>query len=104
MVPNASDEIQAGVNGPAYIGYIEQLKRNGVVDGDRDSVTAYYLDNGVIQSQDLDEKRGRANERYHPKYFGPNSEERHLTTYTLVQLAQKYGHPDPTNIITPAPK
>jgi hypothetical protein len=102
MVTDESSLIMAGPEGPAYIGYIDQVKRYGIVDGDEGFVSAYYVENGVVQSQDLDQKSGHANETYYPKYFGPQSDDRPATTYTLAQLAKKYANPDPNNVVAPA--
>ena len=102
MVTDESTLIAAGPDGPAYVGYIDQIKRYGVIIGEKYSIDAYYLDNGVIKSQAIDQERGHANAEHYPKYFKAKPIDRHVTTYTLSQLAQKYASPDPANVITPA--
>ena len=92
--------IAAGLSGPTYVGYIEQVKRYGVVIGTKDSLAAYYLDNGTIQSKAIELKRERANSMHYPKYFTEKPVSHHVITYTLAQLAQKYAKPDPNNILT----
>jgi hypothetical protein len=99
------DTIDAPITGPDYIGYIDQIKRYGAVTaigGGKYGITVQYLDNGTIESQSIDEKRGHADAKHYPKYFGDGSPKYHVTTYTLAQLAQKYANPDSSNVIAPA--
>ena len=104
LVTDESTLIAAGPDGPEYIGYIDQIKSYGVIIGEKHSVTAYYLENGVIQSEDIDQQRGHANAEHYPKYFHDKPVSYHKTTYTLAQLAQKYPNPDANNVVTPAAK
>jgi len=98
------DTIDAPITGPDYIGYIKEIKRFGMVTGGKDAVVAQYVDNGSINVQQIDEKRGHADAEHYPKYFGDGVPDYHVTMYTLVQLEQKYATPDPDNVITPASK
>jgi hypothetical protein len=98
------DGISAFRTGPNYIGYVDQIKRYGIIIGGRDGIGVYYLDNGIIKSQPLDLQRGHADATHYPKYFHAHTPDYPIVTYTLAQLEQKYANPDPTNVITPAAK
>lgn len=99
------DFIPAGPDGPAYVGYIDQLKCYGLIIGEKYEVDAYYLDSGgALQSTTIDGAREHANAEHYPKYFSDTLVYRPITTYTFAQLAQKYAKPDPNNVITPAGK
>jgi hypothetical protein len=102
MVTDESTLIDAGLNGPVYVGYIDQIKGYGLIIGEKYSVTAYYLSDGTIQSKEIDQEREHANPEHYPKYFKDTPVDHHVTTYTLAQLAQKYANPNPKNVITPA--
>jgi len=104
MATHESILIIAGPDGPAYVGFIDQIKHCGVIKGEKDSVDAYYLDNGTIKSRSIATGRGLVSPTFYPKYFGEKITRRHVDTYTLAQLAKKYAHPDTTNVITPASK
>jgi hypothetical protein len=83
--------ISAFRGGPNYIGYVDQIKRYGILVGGRDGIGVYYLDNGIMKSQPLDLKRGHADAAHYPKYFQDHLPDYHIVTYTLEQLSQKYG-------------
>ena len=91
MATDESTLIEVGPNGPAYIGYIDQIKRYGLIIGGKYDVNAYYLDSGTIQSKPIDQEREHANAEHYPKYFSAHAP-RSVTTYTLAQLAQKYAN------------
>jgi hypothetical protein len=84
------DGIDAGIKGPEYIGYIDQIKRYGIIKGGKYGISAFYIDNGAIQSKAIDKERGRANTEHYPKYFSDKPIDRHISAYTLAQLEQKY--------------
>jgi hypothetical protein len=91
LVTDGSHFIAAGLKGPDYVGYIDQIKRYGVITGGKDAVVAQYLDNGILQSQAIDQERGHDNADHYPKYFHAHAPDYHITTSTLAQLAQKYA-------------
>jgi hypothetical protein len=90
--------------GPDYIGYVDEIKRYGIVLGGKDGVGVYYFDHGTIQIRPLDLTRGHADAAYYPKYFRDHLPDYHMTTTTLAELAQRYAKLDPTNVIPPAAK
>jgi len=51
LVTDSISYITAGRLGPSYIGYIDQLKKYGVIVSGRDAITAYYLQDGVLKTQ-----------------------------------------------------
>jgi hypothetical protein len=103
----AGSGLDAGIEGPDYIGYIDQLKRYGAItatEGGKYGIKAQYLENGAIQSQSIDQGRGHADERHYPAYFTAKSPDYRIMKYTLTDLKQKYASLDATNVVTPAGK
>jgi hypothetical protein len=94
--------IFAGISGPEYIGYIDQIKRCGIVVGGKEGVLAQYLAKGELQSQQIDNGRGHADPEHYPKDFGGGKRDYHISSYTFNQLKRKYRHPDPANVLAPA--
>jgi hypothetical protein len=96
----ASDEshfIVAGLDGPNYIGYIDQIKRYGVVVGFKDGVEAQYVEDGTIKDKMIAKGSDLANAGNYPKYFSDSPPVYHISTYTLDQLRQKYDNSDTGN-------
>lgn len=96
-----------GGKGPDYIGYIDQLKRYGVItapEGGKYGISAQYLENGSIHRQTIDEERDHADSEHYPKYFPADFPDYGIQTCTVAQLIQKYAKPDPKNVISPAAK
>jgi hypothetical protein len=87
----AGSFVDAGLTGPDYIGYINQVKRFGAIRGSKDAVIAQYLDNGAIKWQKISELSGGQEAAYFPKYFPALPTNYHINTYTLGDLSRKYG-------------
>jgi hypothetical protein len=99
LISSPASFIDAGTNGPSYIGYIGEIQRYGAISmGYKHTVDAQYLEGGAIKSEVIDATSGSADDPKYHKYFGSTSAIK-ITTYTMDQLKQKYANPDPTNVI-----
>ena len=92
--------VSMGKSGPAYIGYVAEVKEPGIVDSGKHVVSVQYLSNGQLQTTFLGKNQEAEKEDY-PKYFN-SSPKWQIQKTTLAELEQKYANPDPTNVITPA--
>jgi len=86
-----TDFLASGIRGFDYIGYIDEIKRFGIIIGSKYAVAAYYLDHGVLKSQAIDRERRHDNADYFPKYFHAHVPDYHITTIALDQLMRKYA-------------
>jgi hypothetical protein len=86
-----TNSLASGLGGFDYIGYIDEIKKFGIITGSKYAVVAYYLDDGVLKSQAIDRKRGHDSADYYPKYFHAHVPDYHITTITLAELIQKYA-------------
>ena len=85
------DFVSAGLSGPDYVGYIDEIKGYGVVSGGRWAVEAIHIVEGFLASTVIDSEAAHNDAEVHPKYFSDQWKNREITTYTLAQLAAKYG-------------
>jgi hypothetical protein len=93
-----NDQLTARLSGPDYIGYIDEVKRYGMIIFQKNTVTAQYLDNGKIKMEFLSNKNSDENEKDFAKYL-KIEKKLEVTTFSLDQLKQKYANPDPNNIV-----
>jgi len=76
-------------NGPAYIGYVAEIKRYGIVDSGKHVVSVQYLSDGKINVTFLGKNQEAEKEDY-PQYFASPAKWQVQKT-TLAGLSQKYA-------------
>jgi len=94
------DVVSMGKFGPAYVGYVAEIKGPGIVDSGKHVVSVQYLSDGQLKTTFLGKNQEAEKENY-PKYFG-SPPKWQIQKTTLAQLARTYANPDPANVITPA--